>query len=92
MYGQGNQKGPKGFLQKNTVIVKAKLAVGEEWATRTVEIMSPVGDPRPLPLELLAGLLRKCNISPSPTLPHSQVAMLTVDTLCGSLLLILSMV
>lgn len=92
MYGQGNQKGPKGFLQKNTVIAKAKLAVGEEWATRTVETTSPLGDPRPLPLELLAGLLRKCDISPSPTLPHSQDAMLTGDTLCGSLLLILSMV
>lgn len=45
MYGQGSQKGPEGFLQKNTVVAKAKLAVGEEWTTRTVETTCSAGDP-----------------------------------------------
>lgn len=42
-------------FSRKTIIAKAKLVVGEEWATRTVETTSPVGHPRPLALELLAG-------------------------------------
>lgn len=79
MYGQGNQKGPEGFLQKNTVIAKAKLAVGEEWATRTVENTSSVGDTRPLPLELLAGSLGGCSGS---EISHQAPSCLTPGLLC----------
>lgn len=79
MYGQGNQKGPEGFLQKNTDIAKAKLTVGEEWATRTVETTSSVGDPRPLPLELLASSLSGCYGS---AISHQAPPCLTPGLLC----------